>query len=450
MCSSRRFLSLLLCLAFCLLLAMPAAGAETGSAPSARSWEMHPDSKRQATAADINAFHSGLTVDAVESMQAVWVNPWEGDADGPDFSLAPIPIDPAYYPELTALLNGITLLENDGRANPGTGMGLKHYLAVTTQEATVKLCLTGSGSVFGTLGSASYLEMPEGKAEENYLQLVNKVDALPAVKRVQEENDAKLNAYLQIQELNYLREEGLLLLNGPAILPKPENPPALAVSAGEVAEYNLFQDGYWARVTKPEDQVKLLNLINSAPEGLNPSTDPMEGGKVLLQLRLQDGSKHEYQTSKTTRNLVADGRYCAAPTAAVIFDEALSGIVGTYPAGIAWLGSMNPQGIIRMNFGGEGKRPQSLERAVQPEELEAAVSRLRGLNLKGGTSRKVPHGQLPEPLKGKTASDWVRLQFENGISYQLNFYEGKQLTIDSSDMSFSYFYQCDRIEDTAG
>ncbi len=450
---AHRFLCLLLAFSLFLLPGFSAAAADK-DADTGRSFKMHPDSGRKTTAEDINAFLAGLDTESVESLQVVYETPW--GEENLALEMAPTPIDPAGYPALIALIKELRLFDPE-RRDPLTGRGPCYYLAVTTRQATVKLSLWDSSNktASGTLGWASLLEIgsvsqPLSQTKENrtYRQLGEKISELPEVIKALEEIERQLDA----QQLQSWKQRGRQIMNGPAVSPNPENPPALAVAATEVAEFNLFQDGYWARVTKPEDQQKLLNLINgiesswsAVPDSSFPETS---GGRVLLQLRLQNGEKHEYQTSKEGTALIADGKTYLDQSAVRIFDEALGEILSGYPAGAAWLGIMNCKNVTQMtvNTAG-GRRSYSLE--GEPEELGKAVCQLRGITLQGGSSQQVAHGSIPEQLKGKTAECQVELRFQNGIVYQLNFYGERMLTIDSSDMSFSYFYQCERMEGAA-
>lgn len=452
MSKTRRLFCLLLSFCLFLLPVFPAAAADKDL--SARSFEMHPDSGRKTTAEDLNVFLAGLSTESVESLQVVYETPW-GRAN-PDLEFAPTPIGPEEYPQLIALLKDLRLFVPE-KWDPLTGGGTTYYLAVTTKEATVKLSLWGSSNktAWGTLGGVSLLEIgsvsqPFSKTRENriYRELGEKISALPEVQKAREEIKKQEDA----QQLQDWKEQGLQTLNGPAVSLDPNNPPELAVAAADVAEFNLFQDGYWAQVTKPDDQQKLLNLINGTREiSWNFLADKGysgNSGRVLLQLRLANGEKHEYKTSKDGTALVADGKYSYDPSAILVFDEALGEMLSGYPAGIAWLGTMNPHNVIEMTADTESLH-HTLSLASEPEELEKAVRRLRGLTLHGGSSQKFLRGSLPKELTGKTANCQVELKFQNGITYQLNFYDGKMATVSSSDMDFSYFYQAKRIEDAA-
>lgn len=447
----RRALCRLLTLSLCLLLALPSGAAgETEGGPS---FTMYPDSDRLVTDEEINTFFSGLTAGDVESLQVVYVDPWaEMGQEWADLSHEPTPIDPAEYPALVALLREIQVSKPE-RLNPATGVGPQYYLAITTKTQTVKLNLWGSSNrtVFGSLGAASLLEFvpaPSRGPLTPYEKLCSRLIQLPEVQRVEKELDKKNEDWFEALRNQEEREAGLRRMNGPAILPKPENPPELAVSAADVAEYNLFLDGYWAQVTGLQEQRKILNLVNSIETDWNPSASKAKKGEVLLQLRLQDGGKHEYQLTSTGTGLKADNSYYFDRQAILIFDEALGEILRGYPTGIAWLGTMNRKNVTKMAVEREGKRTEySAER--DPQALEAAVSRLRGITLHGGSSRRVPNGSAPPELNGKPAGCRVQLTFQNGITYQLAFYEGKLATIASSDMAFSYFYQAERIEAAA-
>ena len=447
----RRALCRLLALSLCLLLALPAGAAgETGDS---RCLAMYPDSGRTAAVEEINAFFSGLTAGDVQSLQVIYVDPWAGTGqEWADLSHDPTPIDPAEYPALVALLGEIRVAKPE-RPNPATGVGPQSYLAITTKTATVKLNLWGSSNrtVFGSLGAASLLEFvpaPSRGPLTPYEKLCDRLAQMPEVQRVREELEKKNQDWFDGLRNEADREAGLRRMNGPAVLPKPENPPELAVAAADVAEYNLFLNGYWARVTNPGEQRRLLNLVNSIETDWNPSTGGAKKGEVLLQLRLQDGGKHEYQVTDTGTGLKADNSYYFDQQAILVFDEQLGKMLGGYPAGIAWLGTMNRKNVTEMAVEQGGKRTEfSAER--DPQALEAAVSRLRGITLHGGSSRRVPNGSIPPELTGKAADCRVQLTFQNGITYQLAFYEGKLATIASSDMGFSYFYQAERIDETA-
>lgn len=441
-----RMLCLLLGLILCLPLAISAGAAEN----AARSWEIYPDSDRQVSAEDVNAFFAALTAETVDSLQMVFVTP-RGEAE-PALALPPVRLDPAGYPQLIAQMKALRLFAPK-KTNPYTGDGAGCYLAVTTKDATLKLALWNSSSrrVRGTLGWTESLEIgsaaqPESAAGNAALKkLEDTLAALPAVQRAREKADERAaeDALAAIW-----REIGLQQMNDPDIPLQPDNPPALAVAAENVAEYNLFQDGYWAAVTEPADQKRLLSLVNSTVVSWHePKAAIRQGGKLQLQLRMQDDTRHEYQTARSTYTLLADGKAYNDPYTAIIFDEQLGEILSRYPAGIAWLGSMNPKNVTSMQVlsGGSEQRYARSQDKGESAALEAAIARLRALRLHGGVSRTFPRGSLPQELRGQSASHQLVLRFANDILYHLDFYPGKMLTVSSSDMSYSYFYRYERI-----
>jgi len=399
------------------------AGAVSG-------WETHPFKNETASAQTVQAFLDGLNGDYIVNMQ-VRYDLTEGFPAIPNTL-----IDNSYYHRLVSLLK--ELHPTDGASSGKDAERV--YLAVTTDDDTVFFCGDGDRLyVRGSLGEGVF-----GAEKADVRALTSAVDALPGVAKARSEAlRTQAQGKLSSRRSRLLDEAGEIIGYGDElILPPKENPAALRVKYEDVDTVQIYDGArYYVRVTEKADRKRLCNLVNAFEPGsrlekeLSPRTDD---DSLRLELRLFDGSKHEYELSDEADNLVADGRLYSDLEITGFFGAVLADAYYRYPTRAAWLGYMNPQRIQSITRS-TGTDTMTYTRARYPQKISKLAKELKDLRVYDAIPYRA--GKLPEEIRDRAPTESTILTFDSGDVYNVARYGDEYLRVEWVGEKELYLYR---------